>query len=98
HRAVAAALADRLVDEHAPGRIGEGAALGAAGLLGGAGLVVDQDRHALPLAQFALHVVERAPVMEGDAWRPFGADRIFVRIVAHQGDAAHGPRVDLLAD
>ena len=46
-RAVAAALAHRLVDEHALGGIGVGAALAAAALLGGAGLVVDQDRDAL---------------------------------------------------
>src|SRR4029077_20255636 len=37
-RAVAAAFADRVVDHHALGRIGEGAALAAAGPLGGAGL------------------------------------------------------------
>src|SRR5579883_1636120 len=97
-RAVAAALADRLVDEHAPVGIGIGAALAAATLLGGAGLIVDQHRYALVLAQRALDLVELVAVMEGDAGRPFGADRILVRIVAHQGDATHAFGMDLLAD
>src|SRR5690606_5483567 len=39
HRAVAAAFAHQLVDDDALGRVGEGAALAAAALLGGAGLV-----------------------------------------------------------
>ena len=41
--AVAAAFADQLVDDHALGRIGVLAALAAAALFGGAGLVVEQD-------------------------------------------------------
>ncbi len=53
-RAVAAALADHVVDDHAAGRVGETAALAAAALLGGAGLDVDQGRRALGLAQAAL--------------------------------------------
>ena len=53
--AVAAALADQVVDDDALERIGEGAALAAAALLGGAGLVVDQDGDARHLAQLALH-------------------------------------------
>ena len=42
HAAVAAALADQFVDDDALVGIGERAALAAAALLGGAGLVVDQ--------------------------------------------------------
>jgi hypothetical protein len=59
--AVAAALADLLVDEHALRRVGElSSLLAAAALLGGAGLVVDQHRHARHRAQLALHGVELA--------------------------------------
>src|SRR5882762_7330105 len=61
-RAVAATLADGVVDEDALGRVGEGAALAAAALLGGASLVVDQDREAGDVAQFALHLVELVAV------------------------------------
>src|SRR3546814_13825668 len=42
HRAVAAALADQLVDEDAFGRIGIASALAAAAFFGGAGLVEEQ--------------------------------------------------------
>ena len=44
HAAVAAALADEFVDDDALVGIGKGAALAAAALFGGAGLVVEQDR------------------------------------------------------
>ena len=54
-------------------RIGEGVALAAAALFGGAGLVVDQHRDARELAQLALHGVEFVAVMDGDAGRPVGA-------------------------
>ena len=50
HAAIAAALADQLVDDDALVGIGKGAALAAAALLGGAGLVVDQHRDAGDLA------------------------------------------------
>src|SRR6185436_18409200 len=58
HAAVAAAFAHQLVDHQAPGGILHLAALAAPPLLGGAGLVVNQDRAALGLAQLALHRVE----------------------------------------
>ena len=98
HGTVAAAFADRLVDEHALGGIGEGAALPAAALLCSAGLIVDQDRDALHLAQLALHLVELVAVMEGDTRRPLRADRIFARLVGHQCDAARAFGINLLAD
>ena len=63
HAAVAAAFADQLVDHHALGRVDHRAALAAAPLLGGAGLVVDQDRAAFDLAQLALHRVELVAVV-----------------------------------
>ena len=51
HAAIAAALADQFVDDDALVGIGIGAALAAAALFGRAGLVVDQHRDALDLAQ-----------------------------------------------
>src|SRR5213078_3276139 len=97
-RAIAAALADRLVDEHPLVGIGIGAALAPPALLGGAGLIIDQHRDALPVAQLALDFVELVAVMEGDARRPIGADRILVGLIAHQGNPAHAFGMDLLAD
>src|SRR5690606_18868225 len=52
--AVAAALAHQVVDDHALGRVGEGAALAAAALLGSAGLVVDDRGDRWCGAQLAL--------------------------------------------
>src|SRR5260370_36699265 len=98
HRAAAGAVADRLVDEHALGGVGERGPLAPAALLGSAGLVVDQDRHALDLAQLALDFVELVAVMESDARRPFGAGGAFARLVTHPRHAAHAPRVNPLSD
>src|SRR3546814_645042 len=68
--AVAAALAHQRVDEHALGRVDHLAALAAAALLGGAGLVVDEDAHALHFAQALLHGVQLAAVEELDViWK-----------------------------
>ena len=66
-RAIAAAFADALVDEDALRRIRIEAALAAAALFRRAGLVVDQDREALDLAQLPLHRVEFAAMMNGRA-------------------------------
>src|SRR5690606_33870411 len=67
--AIAAALAYMCADDHAAVGIGEGAALAAAALLRGAGLVVDQDRHALDVAQLALDTVQIVAVMNRRAGR-----------------------------
>ena len=91
-RAVAAALADRVVDEHALGRIGEGAALAAAALLGGAGLVVDQHGEAGDLAQLALHGVELVAMADGDAVREAGVHRVLVGLVGDDDDLLARPR------
>src|SRR5690606_21212387 len=62
--AVAAAFADQLVDEHALRRIRHAAALAAAALLGGTGLVVDDGGDAHFLAQLTLHPVQRLSVLD----------------------------------
>jgi hypothetical protein len=56
-----------LVDEDAGLRVGEGAALAAAALFGGTGLVEDQGRHAGHGAQFALDHVEFVALADRDA-------------------------------
>src|SRR6202020_2598396 len=68
-RAIAAALADRIVDEDALGRIGKFAALAAAALFRRTGLVVDQHREAGDVAQLALRGVEIIAMADGDAGR-----------------------------
>ncbi len=69
HRAIAAALADQLVDHDAAIGVGELAALAQAPRLGRAGLVVDERRYAGRLAQLLLHAVELVAVVQRDAVR-----------------------------
>ncbi len=69
--AVAAALADPLVDRHPPGGVGQVALLAQPPLLGRALLVVDEHRHAGDRGQLALGVLQRRPVAHlGDARQP----------------------------
>src|SRR5664279_1118149 len=63
HAAIAAAFADQIVDDDALGRIGERAALAAAALFGGAGLIVNQDADARHRDHLALHGIELLAVM-----------------------------------
>src|ERR1019366_993347 len=67
YRAIAAAFADKLVDDHAPGRIFHRAALPAPALLGRAGLVVDDDGATRQLAQLLLDAVEVVAVVDSNA-------------------------------
>ena len=98
HAAVAAAFADQIVDHHALVGIGEGAALAAAALLGGAGLVVDQDADAGHVAEFALHGVELVAVMHGQTARPVGILGIFPRLVGDDDHALGAFGGDLAGD
>ncbi len=99
HAAVAAALADALVDEHAPGRLGQQALLAPAAQLGRAGLVVDQQGHAGHFAQFALHRVELAAVVKARAARKLGgAAAVLGDVVADHGDAPGALGLDLARD
>ena len=68
-------------------RVLERAALAAAALLGGAGLLVDEDGDAGDLAQLALDGVELAAGVEGGAGGEAGAVELF-RVVGDQRDAA----------
>ncbi len=69
HAAIAAALAHGRIDEHALVGIGKQAALAAAALLGGAGLVVEQHGDAGHLAQLPLHLLQVAAVVDRHALR-----------------------------
>src|SRR5690606_14824515 len=93
--AVAAALADELVDDDALVGIRELALLAPAPLLGRAGLVVDQRGDAGDAGKLALYRLELVAVVEGDARRPRDGCRIFVRLVRDEGDAldAFGPHL-----
>lgn len=95
-RAVAAAFADRRVDEDAAIRIGIGSPLAAAALFGGTGLFVDDGRHALPVTQVPLDLVEFVPVMQADA-RGQGRAPL-LRVVRHQNDRRHAFRPKLVQD
>ena len=98
HAAVAAAFADQIVDDHALIRVGEGAALAAATLLGGAGLVVNEDADARHGSEFALQRVELVAMMHGQTARPVGVFGILPRLVGDDDDAAGAFGGDLAGD
>src|SRR5690606_22567479 len=96
--AIAAAFAHQFVDDHALVRLGHRAALAAAALLGGTGLVVNDDRGAGDLAEFALHRVQRVPVLDGDALGDAGDARVLLGFVGHDGDLLHALGAHALRD
>ena len=96
--AIAAAFADQRIHHHPLLRIDDLAALAATTLLGGAGLVVDQDAGALHLAQRLLHGVELATVVEGDAVREDRRIGPLLDVVADQRDGLHAFGAHLLGD
>ena len=96
--AVAAALAHHLVDHHPARRVGHLAALAPAALLGGAGLVVDQDRGALDLAQLALDEVELVPMVDRDAGGEARVQRVLRRLVGDHDHPAGALGRDLAGD
>src|ERR1700675_4965931 len=83
-RAVAAAFADEVVDEDALRWIRIQSALAAASFFGGAGLVIEQNREALDLAQLALDLVQFAAMMDGRTFREIVL-WIFAGIVGNDG-------------
>src|SRR6185437_6962563 len=87
HATVAAAFADKLVDDDAFVGIGKLPTLAAAALLGRTGLIVDQHRAAGDLRELALHGVEIVAMMHREAAGPVGAGRIFMRLVGDDDDA-----------
>ncbi len=97
-RAVAAVLADRLVDHHALRRLGVFAGFAPAALFGGADLVVDQHAEAVVVAQLALHLVEFLAAMAGGAGGQGGGGGQAVLVVGDEGDAGDAFRMHLGGD
>ena len=95
HAAVAAAFAHVRVDDDPPVGVLQRAALAPPALLGRAHLVVDDRRDPLPVAQLALHPVERVAVIDGDAVRELPVEGVFLGLVGDHGDAAHPFRLEL---
>src|SRR6185503_13078141 len=98
HTAVAAALADKFVDDDALVRIGELAALAAAALLGRAGLVVDQHRKPRHVGERGLHRHQVIAVMDRDAGRPVRTGWILLRLVGDDDDLLCAFGRDLACD
>ena len=96
--AVAASLADQVVDQHPARRIDHLAALAPPAFLCRAGLVVDHDGHAADRAQFLLHPVQRLPVLDLRARRQAAMGRVLLRLVAHDDDFLHALRMHLQGD
>ena len=98
HAAIAAALADQFVDDDPPVGVRKGAALAPPALFGSAGLVVEQDRYALDIAQLPLHEVEIVAMMERRAGGKLRSVAVFVRLVGDDGDALDAFRPHLPGD
>ncbi len=86
HRTVATALADRLVDEHAPGRRFHLPALDPPPLLRRAHLVIDQHGDARRVAQFDLDFFQLPAVEDARAFRQVAHAGIAGRIVRDDHD------------
>ena len=96
--AIAAPLADGLVDERPHGRVGVQAALAPSAFLGGAGLIVDKDRHSFNVAKVALKRVQIIAMVEGNIGGEMGADGVFPGFVGDHGDPLYTFGAHLLAD
>ena len=98
HAAVAAAFANFLVDDDALGRIDHLLLLAPAPLLRRAGLRVDDDRHALLVAQLALHLVHAVTMADHRAFRNAAHRLPAFGIVGHQVDVLDSLGGNLLQD
>ena len=98
HAAVAAAFADRFVDEHALGGFRILALLAAPALLGRTGLVVDQYRQTPNVAQFTLHRFHVLAVVDRDHRRQFRPVLVARQVLGDHRDAFDAFRRHLLRD
>ena len=98
HAAVAAALADEVVDEGTLGRIRILASLPATPLFRRAGLVVNDDGHARDLAELALHGVVVVAVMHRHAGGEVHGGTVLLGLVGDDGDALRALGRHLLRD
>src|SRR5690606_5040948 len=93
-RAVPAALTDFRMYEGAPGGVGVGASLAPTALLGGTGLVINQNRGAFHFAQLLLDGVQLITMVD---WRLAvnSATFVFLRFFRHHNRVADSFRCDL---
>ena len=89
HAAIAAAFAHGLVNERAQRALRVLAFLASAALLGRAGLVINDDRHAGVVAQLALYGVQILAVVNGHQLRQAAARGVALNFFAHQRNARH---------
>ena len=87
--AVAATLAHRLVNHQPLGGLRQPAVFAAAAFFGGTHLVVNQHRHAFDFAQFALHHVQQAAVVQAHRWRQAAFVCVTRQVFGHQRNALH---------
>ena len=84
HPAIAAAFADVGVDEHAPVGVGELPTLAPTAFLGGAGLHIKNDRHALDLAELFLNFHQLVAGREIRPRRKARKVHRFLRVIHHR--------------
>ena len=84
---IAAAFADPFVDKYPAVRVLHGAAPAPAALLGGAGLVEDQDRDTGAGGQFRLGAVESVPAHDRHAFGEAVGLRVMTGLLGHHDDA-----------
>jgi len=88
HRAIATALTHQLIDDDTFGRVHHRAALAAATLFSGAGLVVNDGAASLDFTELALDAVQFITVLHFHAIEQFGAF-VFFGLVGHDDQLAH---------
>src|SRR5690606_23077783 len=93
--AVAAALADEIVDDDTPGRRRDEAALALTVQLRGAALIVDQRRDPAALAPLALHAVEPRAVVHRDVGRQPAAVLVAADVFRQDDDRLDAFRLQL---
>ena len=98
HAAIAAAFADRRIDESALCRIDHLAALATTTFFGGAGLIKNNNRGAGDFAQTFLHVVELVAMQKFDAARENFRLAPFVDVIAEHDDGLHAFATNLMCD
>ena len=94
--AITAAFAHQFIDHDAFGRIGECSALATTTLFRCAGLVVNHDRRAWNVTQFALHRIQLIAMMHRDARREIGCRGVLFRLVCHDHNFARTFRCHLM--
>src|SRR5690606_11736017 len=93
--AIAAAFADGAIDEYPLLRIRIFSLFSPAALLGGAGLIINQDRNALHGAQVALRLIKIAAMADNDPVRQILRTRILFWFIGNDDDFRYPFRPNL---